>query len=82
MSYRIVGQPTPRTDALGRVTGEACYTSDVLLPGTLWAKVLRSPYAHARIAHIDATRAEKHSGVLAVLTGPDYAGGGGDRERG
>ena len=73
MSYQIVGQSTPRTDNTGKVTGEARYTSDVLLPGTLWAKTLRSPYSHARIKHIDTSRAEKASGVRAVLTAfPDW----------
>ncbi len=74
MSYQIVGQSTPRTDNTGKVTGEARYTSDVLLPGTLWAKTLRSPYSHARIKHIDTSRAEKAPGVRAVLTGNDVRG--------
>jgi CO/xanthine dehydrogenase Mo-binding subunit len=56
------------------VTGEARYTSDVILPGTLWAKTLRSPYAHARIKRIDISRAEKAPGVRAVLTGSDVRG--------
>ena len=74
MGYQIVGQSTPRTDNTGKVTGEARYTSDVLLPGTLWAKTLRSPYSHARIKHIDTSRAEKAPGVRAVLTGNDVRG--------
>jgi CO/xanthine dehydrogenase Mo-binding subunit len=64
----------PRTDNTGKVTGEARYTSDVLLPGTLWAKTLRSPYSHARIKRIDMSRAEKAPGVRAVLTGNDVRG--------
>jgi CO/xanthine dehydrogenase Mo-binding subunit len=74
VSYQIVGQSTPRTDNTGKVTGESCYTSDILLPGTLWAKTLRSPYSHARIKHIDTSRAEKAPGVRAVLTGNDVRG--------
>jgi CO/xanthine dehydrogenase Mo-binding subunit len=74
VSYQIVGQPIPRTDNTGNVTGEARYTSDVLLPGTLWAKTLRSPYPHARILRIDISRAEKAPGVRAVLTGNDVRG--------
>jgi CO/xanthine dehydrogenase Mo-binding subunit len=74
MSYRVVGQPVPRVDNTGKVTGEARYTSDVLLPGTLWAKTLRSPYSHARIKRIDASRAAKAPGVRAVLTGSDVRG--------
>ena len=74
MSYQIVGQPIPRTDNIGKVTGETRYTSDVLLPGTLWAKTLRSPYSHARILRIDASRAETAPGVRAVITGKDARG--------
>ena len=74
MSYQIVGQPIPRTDNIGKVTGETRYTSDVLLPGTLWAKTLRSPYSHARILRIDTSRAETAPGVRAVITGKDARG--------
>jgi CO/xanthine dehydrogenase Mo-binding subunit len=74
MSYTVVGQPVPRIDNTGKVTGEARYTSDVLLPGTLWAKALRSPHAHAHILRLDTARAEKAPGVRAVLTGNDVRG--------
>ena len=74
MSYQVVGQPVPRTDNTEKVTGEARYTSDVLLPNTLWAKTLRSPYSHARIMNIDVSRAEKAPGVRAVITGKDVRG--------
>ena len=74
MSYQVIGQPIARVDNTGKVTGEARYTADVLLPGTLWAKTLRSPYSHARIKRIDISRAEKAPGVRAVLTGNDVRG--------
>jgi carbon-monoxide dehydrogenase large subunit len=74
VSYRIIGQPTPRTEVSGKVTGDARYTADVLLPGTLWAKALRSSYPHARIIRIDTARAERAPGVRAVLTGADVRG--------
>jgi CO/xanthine dehydrogenase Mo-binding subunit len=74
VSYQFVGQSIPRVDNTGKVTGEAYYTSDVLLPGTLWAKTLRSPYSHAQIVRIDTSRAEKAPGVRAVLTGSDVRG--------
>ena len=74
MIYQVVGQSTPRTDNTAKVTGDARYTSDVLLPGTLWAKTLRSPHAHARIVRIDTSRAEQAPGVRAVLTGNDVRG--------
>jgi CO/xanthine dehydrogenase Mo-binding subunit len=74
MNYQIVGQPIPRTDNVGKVTGEARYTSDVLLPGTLWAKTLRSPHSHARIVRLDVSRAASAPGVRAVITGADARG--------
>ncbi len=74
MSYQVIGRSIPRTDNTGKVTGETRYTADVLLPGTLWAKTLRSPYSHARITSIDVSRAEKAPGVRAVLTGNDVRG--------
>jgi CO/xanthine dehydrogenase Mo-binding subunit len=74
MDYHVIGQPVARTDNAGKVTGDARYTADVLLPGTLWAKTLRSPHSHARIVRIDTSRAEKAPGVRAVLTGNDVRG--------
>jgi CO/xanthine dehydrogenase Mo-binding subunit len=74
VSYQIIGQPIPRVDNTGKVTGESRYTADVLLPGTLWAKTLRSPYSNARILRIDTSRAQKAPGVRAVLTGADARG--------
>ena len=43
-----VGKPLPRIDALEKATGLAAFTTDLKLPGMLHAKVLRSPYPHAR----------------------------------
>jgi CO/xanthine dehydrogenase Mo-binding subunit len=63
VSYQIIGQAVPRTDNTGKVTGDAHYTADVLLPGTLWAKTLRSPHSHARIIRIDTSGAEKAPGI-------------------
>jgi len=74
VSYQIIGQSIPRVDNTGKVTGDARYTADVLLPGTVWAKTLRSPYPHARIARVDTSRAEKAPGVRAILTGADVRG--------
>ena len=67
------GPSTPRADALGKVTGAARYTADVLLPDALWAKALRSPLPHARILRIDASRARALPGVHAVVTGADVS---------
>jgi len=74
VSYQIIGQSIPRVDNTGKVTGDARYTADVLLSGTLWAKTLRSPYPHARIVRVDTSRAEKAPGVRAILTGADVRG--------
>ena len=74
VSYRVIGQPIPRSDVPGKVTGSERYTADVLLPGTLWGKALRSSYPHAHIVRIDTSRAEKAPGVRAVLTGADVRG--------
>ncbi len=63
-----VGHPTPRVDALQRVTGTATYTGDLHLPGMLYARVLRSPHAHARIRGIDTAKARALPGVKAILT--------------
>ncbi|HEY7833174.1 MAG TPA: xanthine dehydrogenase family protein molybdopterin-binding subunit [Ktedonobacterales bacterium] len=64
---RIVGQPTPRVDGRERVSGRAEYAYDVMLPGMLIARCLRSPHPHARIRALDATRAEALPGVRGVF---------------
>ncbi|HVB96497.1 MAG TPA: xanthine dehydrogenase family protein molybdopterin-binding subunit [Chloroflexota bacterium] len=63
----IVGRDLPRVDAESKVTGRAAYTADHRRPGMLFAKVLRSPYAHARINRLDLSRAAGMPGVRAVL---------------
>ena len=68
---RVVGQPVPRVDALEKVTGRARYVTDLTVPGMAHAKVLRSPYAHARITRVDVTRARARPGVFAALGGAD-----------
>ncbi|MEJ2066771.1 MAG: xanthine dehydrogenase family protein molybdopterin-binding subunit, partial [Deltaproteobacteria bacterium] len=72
--YRHIGKETPRKDAREIVTGRARYFDDISLPGMLYGKVLRSPYAHANIKHIDTSRAEALPGVRAVLTYKDTEG--------
>ncbi len=63
----VVGRDVPRVDAESKVTGRARYTADRLRPGTLFAKVLRSPYAHARIRRLDLARAAAMPGVRVVI---------------
>ncbi len=69
--YRVVGTRPVRPDGLDKVTGRAQYGADIQLPGLVYGKVLRSPYPHARIKRIDASRALAHPGVVAVITGED-----------
>src|SRR5229473_3862718 len=73
-TYAVVGQPVTREDGPEKVSGQTCYAGDLMLPGMLWGKVLRSPFPHARIVHIDTSGASKLPGVHAVLTGRDLAG--------
>ncbi len=64
----FIGRNTPRWDAVGKVTGAACYTVDVQLPGMLFAAVMRSPLPHARIRSLDLAPARNFLGVRAVVT--------------
>jgi CO/xanthine dehydrogenase Mo-binding subunit len=70
-AYKVIGRAEPRVDANEKVTGKAIYTVDVDLPGLAHGRVLRSPYAHARLKRVDASRAEKLPGVFAVITRED-----------
>ena len=63
---RVVGHNVARVDGLEKVTGAARYIADVKLPGMLQAKVLRSPYPHARILNVDTGAARRVAGVYAV----------------
>ena len=68
---KIVGQNVLRTDALGKVTGQATYPGDVDMAGQLWMKIRFSDRAHARITRIDTQAAEAYPGVVAVFTARD-----------
>ena len=69
--HTAIGHDAPRIDAVAKVTGEAQFAGDLRLHGMSYGRLLRSPYAHARILSIDATRAEALPGVVAVMTGSD-----------
>lgn len=62
----LIGKRTTRVDSPVKVSGEAKYTYDVHRPGMLYGKVLRCPYAHAKVVSIDTSAAEKMPGVRAV----------------
>ena len=69
--YKVVGTRPIRHDGTDKVTGRAKYGADFDEAGTLHGKVLRSPHAHARIKSIDVSKALKHPGVKAVISGQD-----------
>jgi xanthine dehydrogenase molybdenum-binding subunit len=66
--YAVIGTRPIRPDGTDKVTGRAQYGADVRLTGLLYGKILRSPYAHARIKSIDISRALAFPGVKAVIT--------------
>jgi len=72
--YSVVGKSLPRIDGFTKASGQAQYTADLTLPGMIYGKILRSPHAHARILHVDISRAEKLPGVKAVVIGKDTPG--------
>ncbi|HTM11025.1 MAG TPA: xanthine dehydrogenase family protein molybdopterin-binding subunit [Verrucomicrobiae bacterium] len=72
--FQVVNHSVPRRDGRAKVTGRASYVSDVKLPAMAWAKVLRSPYPHAKIVSIDTSKAAARPGVYGVLTGNDLEG--------
>jgi CO/xanthine dehydrogenase Mo-binding subunit len=67
----IIGAAVGRVEGADKVGGQAIYGADVHLPGTLWGKILRSPYPHARIKSIDTSKAWNVAGVKAIVTGKD-----------
>jgi CO/xanthine dehydrogenase Mo-binding subunit len=69
--FKVVGTTPIRPDGADKVTGRAQFGEDVHIPGMLYAKVLRSPHAHARIKSIDVSKALALPGVRAVMTGAD-----------
>src|SRR6059058_480534 len=70
-SYTAVGKNAHRVDGIEKVTGKAVYAGDIELPGMAYAKILRSPMAHAKLVKVDASKAANLTGVVAVLTRDD-----------
>ena len=62
----LLGQRVSRVDSPDKVSGRARYTYDVKRPGMLFGKMVRSPYAHAKVVSIDISAAEKMPGVKAI----------------
>ncbi len=71
-TFKQVGNRPLRPDGVDKVTGRAKFGADLVLPGMLVGKVLRSPHPHARIRSIDASKAEALAGVKAVVTRDDF----------
>ena len=71
MSYRVIGKPLPRADAWEKVRGRPIFAGDFSVPGMLHARIVRSPYASARITRVDTAAAASLPGVVAVLTHAD-----------
>lgn len=69
--FTVVGKRLPRYDGLLQVTGKATYGVDVSRPGMLHAKILRSPWPHAKVLRVDASAASRMPGVEAVVTAAD-----------
>ncbi|WP_282121092.1 xanthine dehydrogenase family protein molybdopterin-binding subunit [Ruegeria atlantica] len=71
--FTFVGTRPNRPDGLDKVTGRAKFGADISAPGMLHGAILRSPHAHARIVKIDASKAQAHKDVKAVVTRADFA---------
>jgi putative selenate reductase molybdopterin-binding subunit len=71
LKTRVIGKPEVKVDAVKLAQGKPVFTDDFRLEGMLFGALLTSPYAHARIKHIDTSRARGLAGVHAVLTYQD-----------
>lgn len=69
--FEVVGKRFPIIDASSKAIGDSQYLEDLRIGGMLYGKILRSPYPHARILHIDTSRAKALPGVKAVITSAD-----------
>ncbi len=67
----VVGKREPMLDAWDKAMGRARFTDDLTLPGMLYGKILRSPLAHAKILHVDLSKAKKVAGVKGAISGKD-----------
>ena len=69
--FQSIRKSVPRHESVSKVTGQAEYTDDLIVPGMVYGRILRSPYAHAKVRRIDKSAAEKVPGVLTVLLPAD-----------
>ncbi len=71
-SLKVVGTRPIRPDGVDKVIGRATFGADMVMPGMLWAKIKRSPHAHARIKSIRTDKAAALPGVKAIVTAADF----------
>ena len=76
MGEFAIGQPVARFEDQRLLRGGGRYSDDISLPGMVHGVLVRSPHAHARIVRVDTDAAKAAPGVLAVLTGADWAASG------
>src|ERR687884_1135186 len=76
VDIRGIGHSVRRKEDPRLIRGRGNYVDDVKLPGMLFMDIVRSPYAHAKITNIDASKALALPGVLAVITGKDLDAAG------
>ncbi|MEW6138058.1 MAG: molybdopterin cofactor-binding domain-containing protein [Thermodesulfobacteriota bacterium] len=67
-TFSVLNTRAPRVDSPAKATGQAKYADDLSMPGMLYAAILQSPLAHAKILHIDTSKAKKLPGVKGVIT--------------
>src|SRR5438132_3132784 len=68
-----VGRSVPRRDAHEKLRGAAQFVGDFVVPRMTHGRVLRSPFAHAKVLSVDTRDAESLPGVVCVLTGADLS---------
>ncbi|MBI3733491.1 MAG: xanthine dehydrogenase family protein molybdopterin-binding subunit, partial [Chloroflexi bacterium] len=73
MGMNTFGAAIKRREDPRLITGKGTYTDNMKLPGMTYAHIVRSPHAHAKIVSVDTSRAKMLPGVVAVLTGQDFA---------
>jgi len=69
--FEVIGKRAPKLDALDKALGRAVYGHDLRPSGMLWGKISYSQHGHARLTHIDTSRAERLPGVKAIITAAD-----------
>jgi len=74
VEFKAIGTRPIRPDGVDKVTGRAQFGADLNLPNMIYGRVLRSPYAHARIKRVDLSKALAMPGVLAAVCGADFPG--------